>query len=332
MDSRPTTLLAELTHRRPLHCPYCSNPLELVLSKAELSTQDWLRVISEARQLGVLQLGLSGGEPLVRRDLEEIAAHAHREGLYTTLVTSAIGLTHERLERLVDAGLEHVQISFQDSEKEGAERIAGTRSWDAKQQAAAWVKEHDLAFSVNVVLHRANLDHLEQIIDMAGDLGADRVELANTQYYGWAVTNRDALMPTRAQVERSTAIADRKIAEYKGRMQIIQRAPRLLQRVPEAVLRRLGRVLRDGRTERQRAALSRGVADHHADVRQRARAQPGVDLGGVECLPRLPWRRVDAGALPELPAQAHRFRRLPLSGVRVDRRRAEHRSGVQPFA
>lgn len=233
MDSRPTTLLAELTHRCPLHCPYCSNPLELVLSKAELSTQDWLRVISEARQLGVLQLGLSGGEPLVRRDLEEIAAHAHREGLYTTLVTSAIGLTHERLERLVDAGLEHVQISFQDSEKEGAERIAGTRSWDAKQQAAAWVKEHDLAFSVNVVLHRANLDHLEQIIDMAGDLGADRVELANTQYYGWAVTNRDALMPTRAQVERSTAIADRKIAEYKGRMQIIYVLPDYYSEFPK---------------------------------------------------------------------------------------------------
>ena len=224
-ERRPTTLLAELTHRCPLHCPYCSNPLDLVLSKAELGTDDWKRVISEARQLGVLQLGLSGGEPLLRRDLEEIVAHAHREGLYSTLVTSALGMTHERLDRLVDAGLEHVQISFQDSERDSAERIAGTRSWEAKHQAAAWVKARDVAFSVNVVLHRANLDRLEQIIDMAAALGADRVELANTQYYGWAVPNRDALMPTRAQVERSAEIADRKTAEYKGRMQIIYVLP-----------------------------------------------------------------------------------------------------------
>jgi len=229
----PTTLLAELTHRCPLHCPYCSNPLDLVLSKAELDTEEWKRVITEARQLGVLQLGLSGGEPLVRRDLEEIVAHAHREGLYSTLVTSALGMTRERLDRLVDAGLEHVQISFQDSEQESAERIAGTRSWDAKHRAAAWVKARDVAFSVNVVLHRANLDRLEQIIDMAGALGADRVELANTQYYGWAVPNRDALMPTRAQVDRSAEIADRKAAEYKGRMQIIYVLPDYYSEFPK---------------------------------------------------------------------------------------------------
>jgi len=229
----PTTLLAELTHRCPLHCPYCSNPLDLVLSRAELDTEEWKRVITEARQLGVLQLGLSGGEPLVRRDLEEIVAHAHREGLYSTLVTSALGMTRERLDRLVDAGLEHVQISFQDSEQESAERIAGTRSWDAKHRAAAWVKARDVAFSVNVVLHRANLDRLEQIIDMAGALGADRVELANTQYYGWAVPNRDALMPTRAQVDRSAEIADRKAAEYKGRMQIIYVLPDYYSEFPK---------------------------------------------------------------------------------------------------
>src|SRR5215207_10883874 len=192
MSRRPTTLLAELTHRCPLHCPYCSNPLELVRSNAELSTDDWKGVFSDARALGVLQLGLSGGEPLARRDLEELVDHAHGVGLYQTLVTSALGLTRERAMRLKEAGLEHVQISLQDAEQESAERIAGTRSWEAKHRAAAWVKELDFAFTVNVVLHRANLDRLGAIIDMAAGLGADRLELANTQYYGWAVSNREA--------------------------------------------------------------------------------------------------------------------------------------------
>src|SRR5689334_8274250 len=146
MASRPTTLLAELTHRCPLHCPYCSNPLELTRSNAEIGTEDWMRVFTEARQLGVLQLGLSGGEPLVRRDLEQLVAHAHAQGLYSTLVTSALGLTRDRLVKLKEGGLEHVQISFQDSERESAERIAGTRSWESKQQAARWVKELDFAF------------------------------------------------------------------------------------------------------------------------------------------------------------------------------------------
>jgi len=224
-EPRPTTLLAELTHRCPLHCPYCSNPLELVRSGLELSTIEWKRVLTEARTLGVLQLGLSGGEPLVRRDLEELASHARGLGLYQTLVTSAVGLTRERAERLRAAGVDHVQISFQDSGREGAERIAGTRSWEAKHEAARYVRALGFAFSVNVVLHRANLDHLEAIIDMAGALGADRLELANTQYYGWAVANRAALMPTRTQIERSAEIVDRATEQYRGKMQIIYVLP-----------------------------------------------------------------------------------------------------------
>ncbi|HEX6533637.1 MAG TPA: pyrroloquinoline quinone biosynthesis protein PqqE [Gemmatimonadaceae bacterium] len=232
-EHRPTTLLAELTHRCPLHCPYCSNPVELVRSRAELSTEEWMRVLGEARALGVLQLGLSGGEPLVRRDLETLVAHARGLGLYSTLVTSALGLTRERAERLTEAGLDHIQISFQDAERESAERIAGTASWDAKHRAAAWVTELGLAFTVNVVLHRANLDHLERIIDMAAALGADRLELANTQYYGWAVENRDALMPTREQVERSEAIVDRAAARYQGRMRIIYVLPDYYSEFPK---------------------------------------------------------------------------------------------------
>jgi PqqA peptide cyclase len=233
MDRRPTTLLAELTHRCPLHCPYCSNPIDLARSQSELSTDDWKRVFTQARELGALQLGLSGGEPLIRRDLEELVAHAHTVGFYQTLVTSAVGLTRERAVRLKDAGLEHVQISFQDSEKEIAEKIAGTRSWDAKHQAAEWIKELDFAFSVNVVLHRANLDHLAEIIDMAGALGADRIELANTQYYGWAVLNRESLMPTRDQIARSEVIVDRAVEKYRGKMQIIYVLPDYYSEFPK---------------------------------------------------------------------------------------------------
>jgi pyrroloquinoline quinone biosynthesis protein E len=226
-------LLAELTHRCPLHCPYCSNPIDLARAQSELSTDDWKRVFTQARELGALQLGLSGGEPLIRRDLEELVAHAHTVGFYQTLVTSAVGLTRERAVRLKDAGLEHVQISFQDSEKEIAEKIAGTRSWDAKHQAAEWIKELDFAFSVNVVLHRSNLDHLAEIIDMAGALGADRIELANTQYYGWAVLNRESLMPTRDQIARSEAIVDCAVEKYRGKMQIIYVLPDYYSEFPK---------------------------------------------------------------------------------------------------
>jgi pyrroloquinoline quinone biosynthesis protein E len=229
----PTTLLAELTHRCPLHCPYCSNPLELARASTELGTGEWKRVFTEARALGVLQLGLSGGEPLVRRDLEELVAHARTEGLYSTLVTSGLGLTAERARALVDAGLDHVQISFQAAEREAAERIAGTRSWETKCRAAAAVRELGVAFTVNVVLHRDNLDQLEQIIELAAAFGADRLELANTQYYGWALLNRDLLLPTREQLERAEAVVERAVVHYRGRMQILYVLPDYYQLRPK---------------------------------------------------------------------------------------------------
>src|SRR4051794_30737039 len=230
----PTTLLAELTHRCPLHCPYCSNPLDLLRAESELATDDWKRVFSQARKLGVLQLGLSGGEPLLRKDLEELAAHARREGLYSTLVTSGLGLTRPRAERLKEAGLEHIQISIQDSDPDVAERIAGVRSVKHKHAAAALVRELGFAFTVNVVLHRANLDRIAEIIDMAADLGADRIELANTQYYGWGLKNRAALMPTREQVERSREVAERAVQRYRGRMQITYVLPDYYEPYPKA--------------------------------------------------------------------------------------------------
>jgi len=231
---RPTTLLAELTHRCPLHCPYCSNPLDLVRAAAELGTEDWKRVFTEARALGVLQLGLSGGEPLIRKDLEDLAAHARSAGLYSTLVTSGLGLTRARAERLRDAGLEHIQISIQDSDSEVAERIAGVSSVKQKRAAAAIVRELGFAFSINVVLHRANLDRIGEIIELAAELGADRLELANTQYYGWGLENRAALMPTREQVVRAQAIAEAAIARYRGQMQILFVLPDYYEQYPKA--------------------------------------------------------------------------------------------------
>jgi pyrroloquinoline quinone biosynthesis protein E len=198
-----------------------------------MGTEDWKRVFTQARELGVLQLGLSGGEPMVRKDLEELATHARSLGLYTTLVTSGLGLTRARAERLREAGLEHVQISIQDADPEIAERIAGVSSVKQKQAAAATVKELGFAFSINVVLHRANLDRIGSIIDLAAELGADRLELANTQYYGWAIENRAMLMPTREQLARAQAAAEDAMRRYKGRMQILFVLPDYFEKYPK---------------------------------------------------------------------------------------------------
>jgi pyrroloquinoline quinone biosynthesis protein E len=205
----------------------------MVGAEGELTTEEWKRVFSEARALGVLQLGLSGGEPLARKDLETLAAHAHRLGLYTTLVTSGVGLTRARAEALREAGLEHVQISIQDSDPEMADRIAGMRASHHKLAAAALVRELGFAFSINAVLHRANLDRIGDVIELAASLGADRLELANTQYYGWALENRNALMPTAAQVDAAQLVADEAMRRYRGRMQIIYVLPDYYEAYPK---------------------------------------------------------------------------------------------------
>jgi pyrroloquinoline quinone biosynthesis protein E len=249
---RPTTLVAELTHRCPLHCPYCSNPIELVQADRELSTADWQRVLTDARELGVLQLGLSGGEPLVRRDLEQIAAHAVAAGLYTTLVTSGVGLSRARAAALRETGLDHVQISFQDVDAATANTIAGVSVVQQKESAAAIVKELGFAFSINVVLHRANIDRLGEIIDFAARFGADRLELANTQYYGWALENRPALLPTRAQVEMAERLANEARTRYRKQMQIVYVLPDYYETYPKPCYGGWGKqyllVMPDGRT------------------------------------------------------------------------------------
>jgi PqqA peptide cyclase len=217
----PMAVLAELTHRCPLQCPYCSNPVELERASAELTTQEWKKAISEMAAMGVLQIHFSGGEPTVRRDLVELVQHATDEGLYSNLITSAVMLTPDSLADLRDAGLSHVQISFQGSEAGLAERVGAFRGGHSKKlDAARWTRELGLPLTVNAVMHRQNLHQLPDIIDMAVALDADRLEVANVQYYGWALMNRAALMPTEAQVDETTRIVDEAQERLRGVLSI----------------------------------------------------------------------------------------------------------------
>jgi pyrroloquinoline quinone biosynthesis protein E len=213
----PLGLLAELTHRCPLQCPYCSNPLHLDGVGAELDTGTWQDVMRQAAQLGVLQVHLSGGEPTARRDLEEIVASAADAGLYTNLITAGVLLDRARTEELAARGLDHVQLSIQDVEPANADRIARRKgAHDKKREVARWIREIGLPLTVNATVHRQNLDRLEGIIAFAVEAGAGRLEIAHVQYYGWALANRAALMPTRAQVERSLEIVEEARAQLKG--------------------------------------------------------------------------------------------------------------------
>jgi pyrroloquinoline quinone biosynthesis protein E len=213
----PLGLLAELTHRCPLACPYCSNPLELEDRAGELDTAAWVRVFQEAAAMGILQVHLSGGEPASRRDLVEITQAASEAGLYTNLITSAIGLDADRLGRLRAAGLDHVQVSIQDTDPASSDRIAGYDGAHARKLAfAGVVTALGMALTVNAVIHRANIARLTQMVDLAASLGAGRVEIAHAQYYGWALRNRDALMPTRAQIDLAMQELERLQTRYAG--------------------------------------------------------------------------------------------------------------------
>ena len=202
----PFWLLAELTYRCPLHCVFCSNPVDYARHGPELDTVTWKRVLAEARALGAVQLGFSGGEPLLRDDLEELVAHAHGLGFYTNLITSGVGLSAARASALKTAGLDHIQLSFQDSTRELNDFISSTRTFELKSRVAAIIKEAGYPMVLNCVMHRFNLPHVGRIIDMAERMGADFLELANTQYYGWAWHNRAALMPTIDELRDAEAI------------------------------------------------------------------------------------------------------------------------------
>ena len=243
MSSHPLALIAEITHSCPLHCVYCSNPIEMTSRKSELSTAEWVRVFQEAAQLGVLHLHLTGGEPLARPDLVELVAAAQKAGLYTNLITSGLGLAEARLQQLVSAGLDHLQLSFQDSRADSANWIAGAKAQSHKIGLAHAIRKHSLAFTVNLVVHRQNLDHLDEMIRFIEDLAPDRMEIANAQYYGWALANRAALMPTRSQVERSVTIIAEAEKRLAGRIRIDSVVPDYYAQYPKACMGGWGRRL-----------------------------------------------------------------------------------------
>lgn len=217
----PIAMLAELTHRCPLSCPYCSNPVEMARQDAELDTDTWTRVFHEAAELGVLQLHLSGGEPASRRDLVALVQAAREAGLYTNLITSGIGLTERRLAELDDAGLDHVQLSLQGTTPEMADEIGGYKGgFKRKMLVAEWIGAIGFPLTLNAVLHRRNLHQLPRAIDMAVEMGARRIEVATVQFHGWALKNRDALMPTREQALEASRIVASARKELKGTLVI----------------------------------------------------------------------------------------------------------------
>ena len=238
----PFWLLAELTYACPLHCAFCYNPVDFVRHKDELSTDDWLRVLREARELGAVQCGFSGGEPLQRSDLETLVAEAHRLGYYTNLITSGIGLDEPRIIALKRAGLDHIQLSFQDSTREVNDFLSSTRTFDLKRRAAALIKSHGYEMVMNCVIHRMNIDHVERIIELAVEIKADYLELANAQYYSWAHINIDQLLPTREQLLQAEAVTLRWREKLGRQMRLIFVVPDYYEQRPKKCMNGWGNV------------------------------------------------------------------------------------------
>jgi len=241
MLDTPLALIAEITHRCPLHCVYCSNPLELVSPASELATREWESVFAQVAKLGALHVHLSGGEPLAREDLPQLLSFAHGCGLYTNLITSGIGLSERRWDDLVVAGLDHIQLSFQDSREANANWIAGTRSHALKLGIAQMLRRSRVAFTVNIVVHRQNVDHLEEMIALAESLQPERLEIAHVQYYGWAWKNIEALLPSRTQVLRSLEIISAAQKRLLGTIRIDAVVPDYYARFPKACMGGWGR-------------------------------------------------------------------------------------------
>ncbi|WP_150047267.1 pyrroloquinoline quinone biosynthesis protein PqqE [Methylomonas rhizoryzae] len=232
----PRWLLAELSYKCPLQCPYCSNPLDYAKYPDELSTDDWKRVLSQARKMGAVQLGFSGGEPLTRQDLTELVRYARELGYYSNLITSGYGLSEDKIVELKQAGLDHIQVSIQASTQELNDHIAGTATYQQKQEVARLIKKHGYPMVLCVVIHRQNIHQMPQILEMAENLGADYLELANTQYYGWAHINRDALLPTKEQFEEAEKIAQAYKVKVAGKMKIYYVVPDYYEDRPKACM------------------------------------------------------------------------------------------------
>jgi PqqA peptide cyclase len=238
----PFWLLAELTYRCPLHCVFCYNPMNYAAIQNELTTAEWVKVMREARQLGAAQLGFSGGEPLMRDDLEELVDEAHRLGFYTNLITSGVGLNEKRIQALKTAGLDHIQLSFQDSTQEMNDFLSSTKTFELKKRVAALIKQYDYPMVMNVVLHRHNLPHIDKIIEMALSLEAEYVELANTQYYGWAMKNREHLIPSHQQLIDAEAIVNQYREKIGKTCKLLFVVPDYFENRPKACMNGWGSV------------------------------------------------------------------------------------------
>jgi PqqA peptide cyclase len=243
MIPNPLALIAEVTHRCPLHCVYCSNPLELAAVSSELSTAEWIDIFQQSGKLGMLHAHFTGGEPLARPDLTHLIAGARAAGLYTNLITSGIGLAEARLQALIDAGLDHIQLSFQDSRDSAANWIAGAKAHAHKIELSCIIRRHKIAFTVNLVIHRQNIDHIEEMISFIEQLAPDRMEIAHTQYYGWALKNRAALLPTRRQLEKAVEVVAAAEKRLAGRIRIDSVVPDYYARFPKACMGGWGRRL-----------------------------------------------------------------------------------------
>ena len=326
----PVGLLAELTHRCPLQCPYCSNPLELERVNTELTTAEWQDVMRQAAELGILQIHLSGGEPTVRKDLEDIVEVAAKAGLYTNLITAGVTLTRDRLKKLKDLGLDHVQLSIQDVDEANAEKISSYKDGLAKKrQLGKWVRELDMPLTINAPIHRLNIENLPNIINFAVELGAGRIEVANIQYYAWALKNRASLMPTRAQVLKSAEIVEEAKERLKGIMVFDFVVPDYYAKTPKPCMGGWGRGIMNVTPQGR-------VLPCHA-----AESLPGLEFDNVkdkrladiwlngQAFQKYRGTELDEGALPQLPARRDRFRWLPLPGDGLHWRCGKHRPGLQ---
>ncbi|NMM37466.1 MAG: pyrroloquinoline quinone biosynthesis protein PqqE [Glaciimonas sp.] len=265
----PLWLLVELTYRCPLHCIFCYNPVNYAQNRDELSTAQWVDVMRQARTLGAAQLGFSGGEPLLRDDLEELIVEGRRLGYYTNLITSGVGLTEDRIARMRDAGLDHIQLSFQDSTKEMNDFLTSTKTFDLKSRVATLIKKYEYPMVLNVVLHRYNLDHVDRIIQMALEMGVEYLELANTQYYGWGLVNRAHLMPSHEQLKRAEAIVNDYRARVGNKIRILFVVPDYFEERPKACMNGWGAVF---------LAIA---ADGSALPCHAAKSLPGLDFPNV---------------------------------------------------
>jgi pyrroloquinoline quinone biosynthesis protein E len=232
----PLWLLAEVTYKCPLHCVFCYNPIDYTRYGEELSTEDWLRVLRQGREMGATQLGFSGGEPLMRDDLEIMVTEARKLGYYSNLITSGIGLNEKRIAAFKEGGLDHIQLSFQDSTREMNDFLSSTKTFDLKQKVAKLIKKYDYPMVLNCVLHRHNIDHVQEILEMAEAMDAEYVELANTQYYGWAYVNRDQLLPTRDQLKRAEEVTNKFRERVGNKMKIFFVVPDYYEERPKACM------------------------------------------------------------------------------------------------